>query len=1562
MSAVDGTEDIHEDKNRNKVMASDLLALLSATRAIPLTSPDLVADLIRSATGNPRELIKVINPEDSSKLSSLTSLVSQVENQGGDVSTVCAVLLLRSESSNDLLLRRRIRDIVCRIGKDWTALFNALALELVRSDPFAETRNIREKWSTLTQTSDLASYVATEQDLFEQLQSYTQFAGLTPPTDADRVERFLEGLNKSTKDHLEDMLRSRSIRTEQLTYVTMLSIIGEVATQLSIDYRWNSRSNNEKKKNITTTSTSVAKCEGCGRKGHSLDLCWVLNPELKPALKSPPRQEAKPPSQPPAKQPTIVCEHCKKQGHEAKGCWTLNPHLRPNAPQVTPESPPAELVPKAAPKAPTYTKPVTRSDTKKTFAIIPSVNEHSSNNSDELIVKAYGSDIPVSMFIDTLSSYSICSTKTAERLGTSVNTMRNPISVKTFDGSSVLTGEATIPLSFRVDSGTHKEFLLRVFTVDRELNLKLKPNGDYEDSLILGLHSLQRMGAILDLVNSNVRFAELDNISLPLLNRNDIPIEGITESDEQFPSLDENPEAFEQHLRGMSDLELDEFIKCRLSKWTPLMAECRLKPNCPPQHHRGYPVPPTEVDNMKNMIAQLVAEGVLVPTVPTPESYISPAFLRPKSDGRRRLVVNVKALNEAQIIEDLDLPCSLELLKHVSQRAKAFAVVDVSDAFHTVEYRNDISRKLHTIAVMGRHFEYTRCVQGDANSPRFWMKHLEGLLQKGIGVNFRKWCIPYVDDIIVFAEDEETCQFRLNYLQKLLTFSGKKISHCQAPNSEVEICGMIFSEKGWKMSEDSVQTLRQLMDTPPTTLKELRSGLGTINYMRNGYGGPSGGYLSDLTRNFYDELTRASASGKKNPQVSIDPAEWFQVIDYFQDRYCCFTDFDIAGKFILTADASDHHCGATLFFQANDQEVDGEETTDPNRYSGINEALQGCKLVDVFSRRFTTAERNWPIYERESYALYLALTRWSGILWKFPKEDILILTDSMVALSQWTNLAPPEKLQSQRRWLTWYEGLSFYNLTKVKFRYINGEENSLADMLSRIVPDEDIGPMLFQIQAIEESEALLYDVDHSELFSPYSKPIEPSIRTLMEADVAKPDTKVTSISGLLFHEDFSFDNTGIANQKRLTVYVPPGTATLIDSSTSLRQYLISLSHGSTHLGWKSTYATLRELFWWPEVKGDVKRFVKDCGDCIQLRKEASQPIEDVQVQRLPVANCFAHVYVDHFHGSENFSNNICLTIRDHFSGYVMFVAVDDETAQNAVNALLRWVGLFGTPRSITSDLGSGFDSAVWRGMCDALRINPSYTSVRNPRANRAERPHRLLRLLCNESTLSNASDWHGALALATLSWNNSRAAVTAPNMIVFGKLLIDPFLATVTTQLTNPDDNPEVSKIQELIEQIQNAHRRFLLDSAADPIALPPAPLQEGDYVRGEDGLIGLVKKVDNWSAKVEWPSGNLAWHRYFSLRKVTEQAAKSALSGPVTDYVVVRHEEGNFAAKVLERSEDRLKILWLDNHGGASYTPLAGVDPEWIPQEDVICHVQLTNQDRFTEVSRRRLEELGIL
>ncbi len=104
---------------------------------------------------------------------------------------------------------------------------------------------------------------------------------------------------------------------------------------------------------------------------------------------------------------------------------------------------------------------------------------------------------------------------------------------------------------------------------------------------------------------------------------------------------------------------------------------------------------------------------------------------------------------------------------------------------------------------------------------------------------------------------------------------------------------------------------------------------------------------------------------------------------------------------------------------------------------------------------------------------------------------------------------------------------------------------------------------------------------------------------------------------------------------------------------------------SGHLGQHKTVRKCEDYFYWPNLRNDVKNYVKSCVTCQQLK--TSRGLQQ-QWQELPPANQpMERVSIDITDvGSGTTSHRYVLTIIDYFSRFVIFYPTPTRTAESVV--------------------------------------------------------------------------------------------------------------------------------------------------------------------------------------------------------------------------------------------------------------------------------------------------------
>ena len=181
-----------------------------------------------------------------------------------------------------------------------------------------------------------------------------------------------------------------------------------------------------------------------------------------------------------------------------------------------------------------------------------------------------------------------------------------------------------------------------------------------------------------------------------------------------------------------------------------------------------------------------------------------------------------------------------------------------------------------------------------------------------------------------------------------------------------------------------------------------------------------------------------------------------------------------------------------------------------------------------------------------------------------------------------------------------------------------------------------------------------------------------------------------------------------------------------------------------------------------------------------------------------------------------------LVVTDHFTKWVEIVAIPDQSAETTARTILNEViARFGSPISIHSDLGSNYESRIFRELCDLLEIKKSRTSVRNPKGNgQTERFNKTLVQMIRAYLTREQNEWGlnlGCLAAAYRATPNESSKMT-PNLLMLDKQVRLPAeVAFGSSTVTNESVSLYGEYVEKLKGNMERAHelcRKYLKNSA----------------------------------------------------------------------------------------------------------------------------------------------------
>lgn len=145
---------------------------------------------------------------------------------------------------------------------------------------------------------------------------------------------------------------------------------------------------------------------------------------------------------------------------------------------------------------------------------------------------------------------------------------------------------------------------------------------------------------------------------------------------------------------------------------------------------------------------------------------------------------------------------------------------------------------------------------------------MDDILREHIGIR----CYVYIDDIVIFGENEEK---HFENLEKVFTTFESANLKVQLDKSEflkeeIEFLGFMVSTNGIKPNLKKIQSILEF--PPPQTLKDLRSALGMFGYYRR-FVKDFAALAKPLTALLRGEDGRVSKNLSKNKRIKLGPEE-----------------------------------------------------------------------------------------------------------------------------------------------------------------------------------------------------------------------------------------------------------------------------------------------------------------------------------------------------------------------------------------------------------------------------------------------------------------------------------------------------------------------------------------------------------------------------------------------------------------------------------------------------------------------------------------------------------------
>lgn len=845
-----------------------------------------------------------------------------------------------------------------------------------------------------------------------------------------------------------------------------------------------------------------------------------------------------------------------------------------------------------------------------------------------------------------------------------------------------------------------------------------------------------------------------------------------------------------------------------------------------PIYQKQFPLKESLKEELNKLLKELLDEGVIEPC--TGSLYNHPIFVvKKKENNKYRFVSDMRGLNANIITNPQPVP-QIETIIYGMKDMKVFTTIDLKSAYFSIPIAQE-SKHLTAFTAPGSHygnrFQYCRLVQGLISSQDAFIEMIETVLKGWIHVI----CMVYIDDIIIYSENEETGITNLEIVIKLLHDAGIKIEIKKSIflAKEVEFLGHIINEFGLQPNQTKVELIRNF--PIPTGVKKTRQFLGMANFYRR------------FCPNFAEiaiplcELTRKNQKFQWNQECQQAFNELKASLA--EAPTLCFVDYN--RQFIVTCDASKYAVAGVL------SQLDSNNQENP---------------ISFASRKLTSSESATSSTERELLAVvYSVCYAFKGFLYS---RQFVIKTDNkslvyILAAKNRLDSSPSDRITRFKLKLMDFNFKMLYQPGK-------SDNHLVADLLSRTNfnnfnsitehPESEA-----KILAITRQQIKKKDNEDTDEFDNFTKDInsqlQPNFIKISNKSIDLTDMKNTKIILTPFtqvsypenlkntlNDVFKKDNPTVGKTIKkdntfIIIYKKSSTdkteeKTVFKIFKSLREALkesnknihitfscdplipissiiqllgyifkeenkiitifknkateitdedeketiIKNYHRSMdglHRGIDTTFEKLKKFYNWPNMKEDITRIIKKCHECQINKVGRKKPIPLRLVSS--AEECFSKLWCDAigpFNITENGATN-CITFLDDVSRFLIVCPVPDLTAETIAQVFVYEIFLkFGICKYLVSDNAKSFNNQLIEKICKLYNVKHICTTVYHPQSNGSiERVHGSAKEMVKTLLNNNYDNWDTRLLFAAAAYNTSyhSGIQRTPYSVIFGR-------------------------------------------------------------------------------------------------------------------------------------------------------------------------------------------------
>ncbi|KAJ1602544.1 hypothetical protein NDA14_006435 [Ustilago hordei] len=747
---------------------------------------------------------------------------------------------------------------------------------------------------------------------------------------------------------------------------------------------------------------------------------------------------------------------------------------------------------------------------------------------------------------------------------------------------------------------------------------------------------------------------------------------------------------------------------------------------------------PKEMSELRRYLDENLEKGFIRPSKSPARS---PVLFVPKKDGGLRLCVDYRGLNEITVKNRAPLPLIEEQL-FLLRKARIYTKLDLRAAYNLIRIAKGDEWKTAFGTQLGL-YEYLVMPFGLANAPAHFQSFINDIFRDIIGI----YVVVYLDDFLIFSDTEEA---HVKHVTEVLTRLRSnrlfaKLSKCEFHTKTVEFLGYIIKPTGIEMDPEKVCTVKEW--PMPESIHDIQRFLGFANFYRR----------------FIAHFARIA----KPLTALVKPIERFKKFELPEEAQQAFHKLIQAFTSAGVLQHFDYHLPTRLETDASDFAIAGV----------LKQEHEGrWHPVAFYSRKMSSAEKNYEIHDKELLAVVACLTQWRHMLAGLPNQ-LVILTDHEAL----------KYFKSQRR-ITGRQARWAILLADFDFilQYRPGDKGGEPDALTRRTDMQPAGEEQdHNVRQLLPPRVFKETADHDSLL------VAPMIS--MESIASKGLKDLVKIFQPL-DQELQEIHRKKPFEVRDDLWYSGGSAKEVDGQSlsveHLRFMVMTQCHdGITagHVGRDATIKAAQRHYWWPNMTAWIADYVASCPVCARYKAPRHRPYGLLQPLATP-DRPWGSISLDFIEGlptSKKYDSKTydsILVIVDRLTKFAILAPTHKTVTAKQTAVLLygHMVRLFGYPDHMVSDRGRQFISGAWKAFAEQMGVKHSLSTAYHPQTDgQTERVNQVieqyLRMYCNYEQ----NDWANLLDTAAFVYNNT----------VHNSIGVSPFFACYGW---NPKAHPDI--------------------------------------------------------------------------------------------------------------------------------------------------------------------------